>query len=290
MMRFFGVLAGCTLVLSAASAPIGVLTTVDSVRMDNLQVRGNGTILDGSVIETAKNTSQLNLKNGTRFDLYPNSRATVYNDRIVLDRGASQIHASNSYKVMVNTLSIVPQGSSSIIRVSRNNSKGLEVAAVTGQAEVRNATGLLLARVVPGSALDFDQQPGGAAGPSQVSGKVSKQNGHYLMTDATTKVTVELQGDNLDSTVGHCIAATGSPDPSAAPVAGATQLIHVASYQNVSCGKAGAAGAAAGGAAGGGLSHAAIAGIVVAVVAGGAIGGAAAAGAFSGSSTPVSGH
>jgi len=260
--------------------PIGVLMTVDSVRMDNTEVRGTGTVLNGSTIETLRNPSRLRLNNGAQFELYPNSRAKVYGDRVVLERGASQIHSSAGYPVIVNSLSIMPLGSASTIRVGWNNSRAFEVAAVTGQAEVRNANGLLIAKVFPDSALDFDQQPGGAAGPSQVSGRVSNQNGHYLLTDSTTNTTVELQGDNLGSTVGHCIAATGAADPSAVPAPGATQLIHVSTFKQVSCGKAGA-GAAAGGAAGAGLSHAAIAGIVIAVVAGGTIGGLAAAGVFS---------
>jgi len=255
--------------------------------MDNSQVRGNGTVFDGSVVETSKNASLLTLKNGIRFDLYPNSRGTVYEGRVVLERGAGQIHTSAAYPVEVNSLRVSALDRDATFRISRNNPKIMEVAAVAGSAEVRNAKGLLIAKVVPGSALEFDQQPGGAAGPSQVSGKVTKQNGHYLLTDATTNTTVELQGDNLDSVVGKCIAATGSPDPSAAPAPGATQLIHVASFKQVSCknlGAAGAAGAAAGGAAAGGLSTAAIAGIAVAVAAGGIVGGLAAAGAFSSSS------
>ena len=105
---------------------------------------------------------------------------------------------------------------------SRNSASALEVSAVAGEAEVRNDKGLLIAKVFPGAALDFDQQPGGAAGPSSVSGKVSKtSDGHYLLTDSATNTTVEVQGDNLESTVGHCVAATGSADPTAAPAPGA---------------------------------------------------------------------
>lgn len=279
--RILGLVVSCTFVASAASVPIGMLMTVDSVRIDNSEVRGNGTVLNGSTIETLKNPSRLRLTNGAQFELYPNSRATVYGDRFVLERGASQIHSSAVYPVVINSLSILSVGSASTIRVARNSPRTLEVAAVAGRAEVRNAKGLLIANVFPGSTLEFDQPPGGAAGPSQVSGKVSKQSGHFMLTDSTTNTTVELQGDNLDSTVGHCIAATGAADPSAVPAPGATQLIHVASFKQVSCGKGGAGGAAAGGAAAGGLSHAAIAGIVVAVVVGGTLVGLAAAGDFS---------
>ena len=276
--RIIILLACFAIVLSAASTPVGVLTTVGSIRVDGADVRGNGTVLNGSIIETANNPSQLSLKNGIRFDLAAQSRAKVYDSHAVLELGASQVHASNGYPIQVNSLSVVPVGQSTI-RVFRTSASKLQVSAVSGQAEVHNAGGLLIAKVFPGSALDFDQ-PAGAGGPTQVSGRLEKRDGHYMVTDVTTKTTLELQGDNLEKSVGHCIAASGSTDPSTAT------LLHVATYNEVSCKKLGLAaggGAAAGGAAAGaGLSHAAIAGIVIGVVAAGSIGGAAAAGAFSG--------
>jgi len=296
--RLWFVLALCAVAVVAATAPIGVLTTVGAVRMDNSEVRGNGTVLDGAVIETLTNPTQLNLKNGTRFELSPNTRAKVYDNRLLLEKGASQLHASGNYAVQVNSVSVVPSGPDATVRVLRTGPKSLEVAAVLGHADVRNGQGMLIARVVPGSPLDLQQQPEGAAGPSRVNGKVSKTAaGHYLLSDSTTNTTVELQGNNLDSAVGHCVAATGSADPSAAPAAGATQIIHVTDFKQVACGKKGAvaagvggaaaggaaAGAAAGGAAvGAGLGAVAIGGIVAGTAAGATLGGLAAAGQFSG--------
>jgi hypothetical protein len=277
--RMFILFVCCAIVLSAAATPVGVLTTVGSIRLDGADVRGNGTVLNGSIVETAANPSQLSLKNGIHFDLAAQSRAQVYDNHAILERGASQIHGSNGYPIQVNAVSVIPIGDSSTIRVFRTSASKLQVSAVTGQAEVHNADGLLIAKVFPGSALDFDQQPAGAVGAAKVSGKLEKTDTRYMLTDVTTKTNFELQGDNLDKSVGHCIAATGSADP-----ANAT-LLHVATYDEVSCKKLGLAaggGAAAGGVAAGGLSHAAIAGIVIGGVAAGSIGGAAAAGAFSG--------
>ncbi len=268
--------------LSAASTPVGVLTTVGSIRVDGADVRGTGTVLDGSIVETANNPSQLSLKNGIRFDLAAQSRAQVFDNHAVLQQGASQIHASSGFTIQVNSLSVIPAVQPSTIRVVRASASKLQVFAVTGQAEVHNSGGLLIAKVFPGSSLDFDQPPAGAAGATKVSGKLEKQDGRYMLTDATTKTTVELQGDNLEKSVGHCIAATGSADPTTAT------LIHVATYAEVSCKKlglpaaVGAGAAAAGAAAGVGLSTGAIAAIVGGVAVGGSLGGAAAAGAFSG--------
>ncbi len=281
--RFFVVLASGAAAVIAAQLPIGILTTVGAVRMDNAEVRGTGTVLEGSVIETSLNPARLTLKNGTRCELSPDSRVKVYDTRFLLEKGATQFHSSGLFPIMVNSLSVAPAASSTI-RVFKVSPKTLEVSAVSGQAEVRNSSGLLIARVFPGSALDFDQEPGGgAAPPEKVSGKVEKSaDGHFYLTDVTTKTTFELLGDNLDKSVGNCIAVTGSPDPNTA-----TQ-IHVMTLSDVSCKKLGlAAGPAAGGAAAGastGLSTPAIVAIIGGVAVAGGLGGAAAAGVFSGGS------
>jgi len=280
--RFSVLLASVGAAAIAAQLPIGILTTVGAVRMDNAEVRGTGTVLNGSVIETVANPAQLTLKNGARFELSPDSRVKVYDTRFLLEKGASQFHSSSVFPIVVNSLTVAPTASSTI-RVFKVSPKTLEVSAVSGQAEVRNASGLLIARVFPGSALDFDQEPGGAAAPEKVSGKMEKSaDGHYYLTDVTTKTTFELVGDNLDKSVGNCIAVTGSPDPNTA-----TQ-IHVMIISEVSCKKLGlTAGSAAGGAAAGastGLSTPAIVAIIGGVAVGGGLSGAAVAGVFSGGS------
>lgn len=297
-IRIVVVLLICCAIALGASAPVGVLTTAGSLRVDGADVRGNGTVRNGSVIETANNPSQLNLKNGTRFDLAAQSRAQVYDDHAVLERGASQIHASNGYPIRVNSLSVIPVGPSSTIRVFRTNAGRLQISAVTGQAEVHGAGGLMIARVLAGSSFDFEQQPAGAEGATKVSGKLEKQRGRYMLTDATTKTTFELQGDNLEKSVGQCIVGNGSSDPTT------PALIHLATYDKVSCKKlaipasVAGAGAGAGGTATAGTGAAAgasglAAGTVAAIVVGGAtaasLGGLAAAGTFSGGGpTPVS--
>jgi len=148
---------------------------------------------------------------------------------------------------------------------------------------------MMLAKVFPGAALDFDQPPAGAAGVSKVSGRLEKHGGHYTLTDVTTKTAFELQGDNLEKSVGHCIAATGSGDPTNAA------LIHGVTYNEVACKKLGlpaaiGAGAAGAGAAGpgAGLSTGAIAAIVGGGAVAAGLGGAAAAGSFSGHARTVS--
>jgi hypothetical protein len=162
---------------------------------------------------------------------------------------------------------------------------------------VQSGNGLTIARVLTGSTLDFEQQPAGAASATKISGKLEKQGGRFILTDVTAKTTFEIQGENLEKSVGQCIAVTGSSDPTT------PALIHLVTYNTVSCkklgipasvagagaGAAAGAGGAAGGAGAGGLSTTAIAGIVIAGAAAGGLGAAAATGAFSsGHAPPVS--
>lgn len=293
-LRFVGLLAflGVIFVLSAATVPIGILTTMGYARMDNSEIRGSGTVLNGSVVETANDSCEVNLKTGTRLELAPNSRARIYEDRVVLERGSSQMHSSGTYAagafpVLVNSLQVLASSSSTVGMV-RSGPRTLQVSAVTGGAEVRNGRGFLIARLPPGSALDFQEPAGGAAAASQVSGKITKQNGHYLLTDSTTNTTVELQGENLEFIAGQCIAAMGSQDMTEAPDAGATQLIHVASYHRVPCGQTAAAAAGPAGArvpsAGAGMPAWAVGAIVSGVAVGATLGGLSAAGMFTGGS------
>src|SRR5689334_9333658 len=102
--------------------------------MDNAEVRGSGTVVNGSLIETASNPAQLSSSNGTRFELSATSRVKVFSDRFELEKGASQIHSSGAFPVVVNSLSIAPSASSTI-RVFKLSPKTLEVSAVKGQAE-----------------------------------------------------------------------------------------------------------------------------------------------------------
>jgi hypothetical protein len=157
-----------------------------------------------------------------------------------------------------------------------------------------------------GMALSFAEQSGASA-PTRLCGKVERKDGVPMLTDATTKVTVELKGAAFDEYVGKTIAVTGNmagpdllqvltakrdtcgaPGPKAATAAAGASA-GAAAGGSAAAGAGAGAGAAAGAAAAGaasvgaaaGLSTAAIAGIAVGSAAGLSAGLAGAAGAFS---------
>ena len=217
----------CTLTcLSASSASIGVATAGGSFQANSLRVTGNTTLFDGSVIETGAAASRLRLNNGTQVLLATESRAKVYQGRLVLEKGGGQLQSSALYPLEARGLRIASASPDTVARVRLTGDSQVLVAALKGSVRVSNSTGVLVASLEPGTALNFDPQAG-AAGPTRASGCLLLKEGKYLLTDETTHVTLQLQGAGLEKEAGNRVEITGAVDPAAPAMAGATQLINV---------------------------------------------------------------
>jgi hypothetical protein len=257
-------------ILPAANPTIGVAIANGSFLLDRSPVVGNANIFEGSVIETGKAMSDVTLANGLKVRLGVASRGRVFCDRLVLEKGAAQVTGSK-YLVEAGRLRVIPGSSNATARVAFGNKNLVEVAAIRGAVRVVTAGGIPVANMAADSALSFTDQAG-ASTPTTLSGKVVRSNGRLMLTDTTTKVTVELRGADLDQYVGKSISVSGN-------MVG-NDVLQVLEG-SVKLAAAGAPGAGGGGAAAG-LSTAAIAGITVAGATGLGIGLAASAGAFSG--------
>ena len=173
----------------------------------------------------------------------------------------------------------------------------VRVAALTGGFRVLNARGALVANVAAGSALAFEPQAPDAAAVTHITGTLTQQSGHFLLTDQVTHVTVEVTGAGLQAHVGQVVEVTGTLNAAATPVAGATQVIAATSVQTVRpLERGGAAGAAGGGAAAAGAGGAATGvgrnwsndiAIIGGVAAAATLGGLAASGALPGQSSKL---
>lgn len=230
-----------TLTFGMASAPaIGVAMARGSFRLDNATVSRNGTLFDGTLIETAQVPSELQLQGGARIELAPGSRGTIYRDRLVLERGQGQL-AGTTYRIEANKIR-VDADSSALVALDATNR--VVVAALGGPVRVTNSEGVLLANIRQGKALEFEPQAG-AAPPTQVTGILEKRDGHFLLTDETTGVTVELQGPGLERNVGKRVEIAGSTVIGAQAATGARQVIRVSTVTVLAAaGTAAAAGAA----------------------------------------------
>lgn len=285
------VMAGNLSIGMCASPVIGTVQARGSFEVDNSQIAGNATLFEGTTIQTLVTSSALELRNGARVLLASDSKARIYGDRLVLERGETQLDQGTKFRIEARNLQIVPETSGSIARIALTGSSRVQVAALAGAFQITNSKGVLVANLTSGNALEFDPQANEPA-TSKIAGCVSRKTGHYLVTDETTNVTVELVGAGLEKEVGHRVEVVGTIDQSATPTAEASQLIRVSSVKRsgkgcqVSSGTV-AAGAATGGvAAGGAAAGAAISGTTVAIVGGVAaaatVGGLAAAGKLPG--------
>jgi hypothetical protein len=262
-----------------ASPPvIGVARSWGAFLVNDASVPGSATILDGTFLKTVDASSDLNLTGGERVTMSSNSSATVHRNRLILNQGIAEFSGTAAYRVEARDLSIGVSDSTARVRVAVDRQNRVLVASLNGSAEIRNSQSLLVARVLPGTALTLS-----ASGSTTVelTGTVQQQDGKFYLTDDVTKVKVELRGSNLKSLAGKHIHIVGTE--SGEPAAGVTPTVSVATATPVAAGAGGAATAA--GVAGGAFPTIAVIGGVAAV--GGTLGGLAATGVI-GSSSSVS--
>jgi len=264
----------------AAATAIGVAKARGSFRIDDATVYRNSTLFDGSAIETENISSELWLASGARLLLASGSRSTVYRDQMVLERGAAQLKGPSNYAIEARTLRIVPAGSDSAARVTLGKTSHIRVEALSGDVQVRNAKGLLVANLTSGTSLELN--PAVAALATKLTGQLQQRDGRFILTDVTTNVTVELQGTGLEEMVGRMVEVTGDAIPDATPVAGAEQVIRVSALTEI-----GAAPPAPGSIATG-LSTGAKVAIIGGVAAATSLGGMFATGLFEEEKRPVS--
>ena len=314
----------------AAMPAIGTMVTSGAFRLNHATVRSNATLFEGAMVETGPMPARMYLASGTRLELESGSVGRVFAGRLVLDRGAARIDTAGTaaagpgggiatgYLVEAGGLTIQPDASTSTGRIVLSGAGRVEVAALTGSFRVLNSGSTLVAKIASGRALALEAQS--APGLARITGLLMKRDGHYLLTDETMSVTVELSGTtitrpNLTNALGQRVVITGSARRDATPVSGATQMIEVAQVTPAPPGSgsdpgsvrapsgsggtggtapAGAGGAGAGGGAAGGASgRAAVSVTLIAIIGGVAaaavVGGLAATGSLGGSTTaPVS--
>jgi len=286
-----------TVSLSFSSSPaIGLVVAEGSFQVDHARVWGNATLLDGNLIETSQSSSRLQLENGVKMELAADSRARVYQSRMVLEKGIGQLDSSN-YRIEAGKVVVAPDSPGSVARVQVNGDNRVIVAAYQGSVRVSNGQGVLLARLDTGSELAFEPQEGASAATTKVTGCLLRKGGSFVAVDDTTNVVIQLQGVGLDANVGNRVQIIGTAVPGTPSVSGASQIVSVTDLQFISkggcasvakkIGAAAVAGAAAGGVAAG-LTTGAIVAIVAGVAAVGTTVGLAAAHALpgQGSSSP----
>jgi hypothetical protein len=286
LQQSFAILIAAQLSLGIAASPvIGVATARGGIHVDNAPVAGNGTLFEGTTVETTRAASDVKLTSGVRMQLASGSKGTVFSDRTVLERGESQWQVGGKpYRVDARSLSITAEEAGTVGRIQIGAGDRVLVAALQGNLRVSTAGGIAVASLAAGRALQFDASQAGATATSKMSGCLVRQNGKLMLTDEVTGITVEVKGGGVEKHVDHKVEINGTHIP-AAMNASSNQTVQVSSVKEISrkCSSAAAATTAAGaggasaGASGGGAAagagiaaKAVIAGVVVAAAATGA--------------------
>ncbi|MGO9239996.1 MAG: hypothetical protein ACLQBJ_04215 [Bryobacteraceae bacterium] len=219
---------GCLSALVAVPPPVGVVSSTGEFRVDGATIQGNSTLFDGTVVESVSARSVLQIS-GARITLLPASRATVYRDRAVIEQGSGIVSHARQLVVEAASLRITPAAGDAIVQVERTGQSQVVVTTQAGSAEVRNASGLLIASVNPNRALAFDAPvpANQASGAVKLTGVVQSEGGSYFLTDSTTGVKVQLRGENLNRYVGEQVTFEGSVIPGATPAGGASEVVQV---------------------------------------------------------------
>jgi hypothetical protein len=276
------------MVASGAAPVIGTVVAKGSFRVDNATVTGNATLFEGATIETKTAESRMELASGARISLGLDSKARLYGDHMILEKGQGRLEKAEGFRFEARGLTIQPETGNASARVALTGGARLELAALTGSFRVLNSRGVLVANVASGHALELEPQ--GTDTTTKLTGTLRKVGEHYLLTDETTNVTVELTGAGLSKEAGSRVEVTGQMDPTATPVTDASQFIRVTAIKHLGKGAPGDSGAAAagkGGSAGTAAgSHSALSVTTIAIIGGVAaaatLGGLAAAGKLPG--------
>jgi hypothetical protein len=287
---------GAVAVLSSAGGAIGMAVANGSFQVDHSAVYGNGTLFDGSVVETARASSRLQLTGGVRVRLAGDSRVKVYQHRLVLEQGLGEMESAGGFEVEARSLHIAA-APGSVARVKVENPRSVLVSAVRGALRVTSARGVLVASMETGNRMVFEPQAAGAEAPTRASGCLLEKAGKFLLAERTTNIVLELQGSDLEQQVGNQVEISGKAISASPGTPAGSQVIRVAGIKLIHKGgcasiakKLGAAAVAAGAtAAGASTASAGAAGAAGTVGAAGAGGAAAGVGVGIGTVTVIGG-
>lgn len=176
---------GLSLSCSFAGTPtIGVASALGTFSVNDAKVEGNANIFNGSQIKTDVASSRVYLQNGAALTLGTYSTGTLYKDHLLLQQGSAKVDGINSYSIQAGSFRI--KGAQALSQaVVRLDGSAVQIAALTGSVIVLNSRGVLLNRIVAGTAAEFQNDANANGSPGQ-SGATAGQSGASAQTGATT--------------------------------------------------------------------------------------------------------
>jgi hypothetical protein len=220
---FIAVVVSASAVFAAPQA-IGIVTASGHFTVEGSRVWGNATLFDGATVETGAASSELAFRNGVKVQLGVESRARVWNDRLLLMKGVGQVAAPSRFEVGAAGYHIQAAGARIRVGLQAGLSDRVEIASYSGTARVAGAGGFELASIPAGRTMSFAMQ---AAAVTHAGCMVYK-DGHYLLQDQTTQEVIELNGPDLASNVGNRVEISGAVSTAKPSISIATAVVNVA--------------------------------------------------------------
>ena len=176
---------GLSLSCSFAGTPtLGVASALGTFSVNDAKVEGNANIFSGSQLKTDLASSRVYLQNGAALIFGTYSMGTLYKDHVVLEQGSARVDGLKGYNIEAGDFRI--KGTEPLSQaVVRLNEGTVQVAALAGSVSVFNSHGVLLNRIGPGTASEFQNDANANPTPGQ-SGATAGQSGASAQTGATS--------------------------------------------------------------------------------------------------------
>jgi hypothetical protein len=206
-----------------------------SFQLDQARIWGNGTVFDGSTVESRTAPARIHLDGGTELELAPASRVKVFQGRAVLEQGFGRLNSPGGYRLVAQAVQVSSAAGRAVAAVELKVAGAAVVASLTGRVQIRNLHGILVADLESGQAVTVDPNQDGEPGAAKVTGCLTRQNERMQLTDEVSHVTFEVRGPGLDAEVGNRIEVTGA-SPVSGNEAGAPQVIQALRLSRLAAG------------------------------------------------------
>jgi hypothetical protein len=205
---------------------IGMVSAEGGFWVDSAGVSDHATVFEGSVVETTDAPARVQIGKTVRVLLDTNSRAQVYADHLLLERGRGQFDSGSNYRVEARTLRVMPGSAGSRAVVAIGDSGAVAVGSLKGDLRVANADGVRVANVEAGNSVELRVEQG--RNMSILTGCVARAGKTYLMRDEVSAVMVELRGAEMASQSGKHVQVTGQVVSSKGAVSPADFVVRAA--------------------------------------------------------------
>ena len=221
-------------VASAVPRYIGTVSAEGGFWVDSAGVSYHATVFEGSTVETTDASATVQIGNTVRVVLDSNSRAQVYADHLLLERGRSQLDSGSNYRMEARTLGVMLGAAESRAVMAVSETGAVEVGSLKGDLRVANADGVRVANVGAGNSVELRLEQG--RDTAILTGCVAKTGRAYLMRDEVSAVLVELRGAEMASQSGKHVQVTGQVVSSKGAVSPADFVVRAAKLKALETG------------------------------------------------------